>query len=134
VEGGTRQILKVLLVVGVLLTAAYSLATLGMLSILSAGEISRLSGLPDTLRLSLSRLGLGASAPAVLVVLAAALLGGYGAWFGVAARLPFAAGSDRLLPEAFARRDPRTGAPRAAILLQMARSSSSSWSARPGPI
>ena len=119
VEGGTRQILKVLLVVGAALTAAYCLATLGMLSILSSGEISRLSGLPDTLKLSLSRLGLGALAPATLLVLAAALLGGYSAWFGVAARLPFAAGADRLLPEAFARRDPRTGAPRAAIALQI---------------
>jgi len=119
VEGGTRQILKVLLVVGVLLTLAYCLATLGMLSILSAAEISRLSGLPDTLRASLTRLGLGGLAPATLVVLAAALLGGYSAWFGVAARLPFAAGEDRLLPEAFAKRDPRTGAPRAAILVQI---------------
>ena len=119
VEGGTTQILKVLLVVGVLLTLAYCLATLGMLSVLSSGEISRLSGLPDTLKLSLTRLGLGPLGPAALVVLAAALLGGYSAWFGVAARLPFAAGADRLLPEVFARRDPRTGAPRAAILFQI---------------
>jgi glutamate:GABA antiporter len=120
VDGGVRQILKVLLVVGILLVFAFSLATLGMLSILSAGEISRLSGLPDTLRLSLSRLGLGVLAPATLFGLAAALLGGYSAWFGVAARLPFAAGADRLLPESFARRDPKTGAPRTAILVQIA--------------
>jgi amino acid transporter len=120
VKGGVRQILKVLLVVGVLLVFAFSLATLGMLSILSAHDISRLSGLPDTLKLSLTRMGLGALAPATLIGLAAALLGGYSAWFGVAARLPFAAGADRLLPEAFARRDPKTGAPRTAILVQIA--------------
>ncbi len=119
VQGGVRQILKVLLVVGGLLVFAFSLATLGMLSILSAADISRLSGLPDTLKLALARLGLGALAPATLVGLAAALLGSYSAWFGVAARLPFAAGADRLLPESFARRDPRTGAPRMAILVQV---------------
>jgi amino acid transporter len=120
VQGGVRQILKVLLVVGVLLVFAFSLATLGMLSILSAGDISRLSGLPDTLKLALTRLGAGWLAPTALFGLAAALLGGYSAWFGVAARLPFAAGADRLLPETFARRDPRTGAPRTAILVQVA--------------
>jgi amino acid transporter len=119
VQGGVRQILKVLLVVGIALVFAFSLATLGMLSILSAGDIGRLSGLPDTLKLSLTRLGLGALAAPTLIVLAAALLGGYSAWFGVAARLPFAAGADRLLPEAFARRDPVTGAPRAAIIMQI---------------
>ena len=119
VQGGVRQILKVLLVVGVLLVFVFSLATLGMLSILSAADISRLSGLPDTLKLALIRLGAGALAPVALLALAAALLGSYSAWFGVAARLPFAAGGDRLLPETFARRDPRTGAPRTAILAQV---------------
>ena len=119
VEGGTRQILRVLLVVGILLALAYCLATLGMLSVLSSGQISRLSGLPDTMRLSLTRLGLGILAPIVLFVLAATSLGGYSAWFGVAARLPFAAGEDRLLPESFAKRDPKTGAPRTALLVQI---------------
>jgi amino acid transporter len=118
VQGGARQILKVLAVVGVLLVFVFSGATLGMLSILSAGDISRLSGLPDTLALALNRLGVGALTPFVLLGLAAALLGSYSAWFGVAARLPFAAGSDRLLPESFARRDPKTGAPTAAIIAQ----------------
>jgi amino acid transporter len=120
VHGGVTQILKALLVVGVLLVFAFCLATVGMLGFLSAGEISRLSGLPDTLRLAMTRLGMGPLAPAVLFGLAAALLGSYSAWFGVAARLPFAAGADRLLPESFARRDPRTGAPHTAILVQIA--------------
>ena len=119
VEGGVRQILRVLAVVGVLLVVVFSAATLGMLSILSAGDISHLAGLPDTLGLALRRIGVGFLTPFVLVGLAAALLGGYSAWFGVAARLPFAAGSDRLLPETFARRDPRTGAPTTAIIAQV---------------
>jgi amino acid transporter len=119
VEGGVRQILKALAVVGVLLVFAFGLATVGMLGFLTAGEVSRLSGLSDALRLAMTRLGLGALAPVVLFGLAAALLGSYSAWFAVAARLPFAAGADRLLPESFARRDPKTGAPRTAILVQI---------------
>jgi amino acid transporter len=46
-------------------------------------------------------------------------LGSYSAWFGVAARLPFAAGLDDFLPAAFGRRDARTGAPTVAIAVQM---------------
>jgi len=46
------------------------------------------------------------------------MLGGFVAWFGVGARLPFAAGLDDFLPPLFARRNPKTGAPVPAILLQ----------------
>jgi glutamate:GABA antiporter len=89
VKGGTRQILKVLATVGVLLVFAYSLATAGMLSILTPGEISHLSGLPDAIKACLDRLGLPYLTPVALGITALALLGGYMSWFGVAARLPF---------------------------------------------
>ena len=118
VKGGTRQILRVLIVVGLILAVAYSLGTLAMLSILRPSEISRLSGVPDAIRLGLGRLGLAPLAPAALILLALSMLGGYSAWFGVAARLPFAVGVDRYLPRQFAWRHPRTGAPVAAVLTQ----------------
>ena len=118
VEGGIKQILRVLAVVGALLTASYILGTSAMLSILTPAEATRLSGLPEALSQALTRLGLGGLAPACLLLLALALLGGYSAWFGVAARLPFAAGVDNFLPAAFARRHARTGAPVASILTQ----------------
>jgi glutamate:GABA antiporter len=118
VRGGMPQILKVLAVVAVILAGAYVLGTLAMLAIMAPGEASRLSGVPDAVELSLSRLGLGALAPGALILLALSLLGGYSAWFGVAARLPFVIGVDRYLPAAFARRSPRTGAPTTAILVQ----------------
>ena len=68
--------------------------------------------------LALQTLGLGPLAPLVLIGGFLCLLGSYSAWFGAAARLPFAAGSDAFLPAAFGRRDPRTGAPVVAILVQ----------------
>ena len=118
VRGGTRQILRVLAAVGVMQTAAFMAGTVAILVILRPDEASRLSGVPDALRLSLSRLGLGGLAPATLFLLALGFLGSYSAWFGVAARLPFAIGVDRYLPAAFGRRSPRTGAPTTAILVQ----------------
>lgn len=120
VKGGTRQILKVLATVGVLLVFAYSLATAGMLSILTPGEISHLSGLPDAIKACLDRLGLPYLTPVALGMTALALLGGYMSWFGVAARLPFVVGVDAHLPKVFSIRDAKTGAPTASILLQTA--------------
>ena len=96
------------------------LGTLAMLGILGPNEVSRLSGVPDALRIALGRLGLAPLAPVALVLLAIAALGAFSAWFGVAARLPFVVGVDRYLPRAFAYRHPRTGAPVTSILLQTA--------------
>ena len=118
VEGGIRQILKVLAVVGALLTVSYILGTVAILAVLTPAQATRLSGLPEAVSLALSRLGLGALAPLGSALIALALLGSYSSWFGVAARLPFAAGVDHFLPTAFGRRHPKTGAPIAAILAQ----------------
>jgi len=70
------------------------------------------------LRLGLQHVGLAGLAPLALGLFALSMLGGFTAWFGVGARLPFAAGIDHFLPPLFARRHPKTGAPVAAILLQ----------------
>lgn len=120
IAGGIRQVVRVLAVVALLMVLLYSGATAGMLAILPGGEVSRLSGLPDALRASLAQLGVPGLAPIVLLGAAAASLGGYSAWFGVAARLPFVAGVDHYLPRAFAYRNPGTGAPTVSLLMQLA--------------
>jgi amino acid transporter len=56
----------------------------------------------------------------VIGLFALSMLGSFVAWFGVGARLPFAAGIDSYLPPLFAQRNARTGAPVPAILLQAA--------------
>ena len=118
VEGGMRQILRVLAAVGALLTVSYIAGTSAILSILTPAQATRLSGVPEAVSQALTKLGLGGLAPFCLALIALALLGGYSSWFGVAARLPFAAGVDNFLPAAFARRHPKTGAPTTAILTQ----------------
>src|SRR6202012_5199457 len=75
-------------------------------------------GLPDALALGLNSLGAGGIAPVILIGAFLYFLGSYSAWFGVAARLPFAAGVDSYLPAAFGRRDPKSGAPVISIATQ----------------
>jgi amino acid transporter len=118
VRGGIRTVLRVLVCVAVAQIVFYVAGTAAMLAILSPGAATRLSGLPDALILGLNTLGLGGLAPIVLIGGFLCLLGSYSAWFGVGARLPFAAGLDAVLPAAFGRRDPKSGAPVVSIAVQ----------------
>ena len=118
VRGGMRTILGVLACVALVQIAFYLIGTGSMLVILSPQTATRLSGLPDALILGLKTLGLGPIAPLVLFGGFLCSLGSYSAWFGVGARLPFAAGIDAYLPAAFGRRDPKSGAPVVSIAVQ----------------
>jgi amino acid transporter len=118
VRGGMRTILGVLACVALVQIAFYLAGTGSLLVILSPQTATRLSGLPDALILGLKTLGLGPIAPLVLIGGFLCSLGSYSAWFGVGARLPFAAGIDAYLPAAFGRRDPRSGAPVVSIAVQ----------------
>ncbi len=118
VRGGMRTILGVLATVALVQIAFYLAGTGSILAILTPQAATRLSGLPDALILGLKTLGLGPAAPLVLIAAFLCSLGSYSAWFGVGARLPFAAGIDAYLPAAFGRRDPRTGAPVVSIVVQ----------------
>lgn len=120
VEGGMRSVLRVLVVVGLGSLVIYILGTIAFLVILPQDALSRLSGFPNALRLGLAQAGAPGLAPAVIGLFALSMLGQFTSWFGIAARLPFAAGIDDFLPPAFAQRDPKTGAPVRAILLQAA--------------
>jgi amino acid transporter len=118
IEGGVRTIVRVLAIVGVSATIIYIIGTGAFLVILPQSELSRLAGFPDALRSGLAQVGIGEAAPAVVGLFALSMLGGFTAWFGVGARLPFAAGIDSFLPPAFARRSAKTGAPVTSILVQ----------------
>jgi glutamate:GABA antiporter len=120
VEGVMRTFVWALAIVGVGTTILYLLGTLSFLVILPKAELTRLAGFPDALRIGLARVGLPHLAAPVIALFALAMLGGLTSWFGVGARLPFAAGIDAFLPKIFAWRHPRNGAPLPAILLQSA--------------
>ena len=118
IAGGLRTILRVLAIVGAGSLFIYIAGTLSFLVILPQSELTRLAGFPDALRTGLAHLGLARFAPYVIALFALSMLGGFTGWFGVGARLPFAAGIDAFLPPLFAKRNPKTGAPVPAILLQ----------------
>jgi amino acid transporter len=116
--GGARRIVRILASIGLLQVITYGAGTLAMLAILTPAQNSRLSGVPDALARSLLDLGAPGLTPVALLLLCLAFVGGFSAWFGVAARVPFAAGVDAFLPRAFGWRHPRTGAPVVALLVQ----------------
>lgn len=117
-KGGARTIVTALIMVGVGLTVAYVLGTMGMLMVLPQAEASALGGLPAALGAAAQKLGVANLTPWLVGALGIVILGGLNAWFGVAARLPFAVGIDNMLPAVVGRRDPKNGAPYVAIWLQ----------------
>jgi amino acid transporter len=119
VDGGVRQILKVLAWVGVIVVIGYIAGTLSILAIMRPQDASHLAGLPDAYSAGFSRLGLSGLAAIPNLLLGLSALGSYSAWFGVAAKLPFVIGVDHYFPAAFARRNPKTGAPTTAIVVQV---------------
>jgi amino acid transporter len=118
IEGGIRTIVRVLVVLGIAMVLIYMAGTTAMLVILPKADLTRLSGLPDALHAAFSRVGFPALAGLAIGLFALSQLGGLTAWFGIAVRLPVEAGIDSFLPPLFARRNPKTGAPGPAILLQ----------------
>ena len=118
IEGGMRTVVRVLGIAGISGAIIYILGTAAFLVILPSSELSRLAGFTDALRVGLSHVGIGAFAPVVILLFALSMLGGFAANFLMGTRILFAAGIDDYLPAAFARRNPRTGAPVYAIVLQ----------------
>jgi amino acid transporter len=118
IEGGIRTVVRVLVALGIAMVLIYMAGTAAMLVILPKADLTRLSGLPDALHATFSRAGFPALAGLAIGLFAISQLGGLTAWFGIAVRLPVEAGIDSFLPPLFARRNPKTGAPGPAILLQ----------------
>jgi amino acid transporter len=120
IEGGMRTVLRVLLILGIGSLFIYLAGTSAFLAILPQSELTRLAGFPDALHSGLQHVGLGGYAPLVIGLFALSMMGSFTGWVGVGARLPFAAGLDHFLPDAFGWRSPKNGAPIPAILLQAA--------------
>jgi len=115
---GVKTLVPALILLGIFQTLAYTGGTAAMLAILPQDLASRLDGLPDALKIALDRLHVSLWLPYVLLATALTFLGGMSAWFGAAARLPFAIGADRMLPKVVGHTDPKTGAPTVAIMIQ----------------
>lgn len=118
IEGGMRTILRVLGIVGIGIAILYVVGTIAMLVILPSSQMTRLGGFADVLHAVFARAGASSLAPFAIAFLALSMLGGLTAWFSAGSRLLLAGGIDYVLPAALAKRDPKTGVPTAAVLMQ----------------
>lgn len=119
-KNGVKTLVGALILLGVFQALSYAGGTAAMLAIVPQDVASRLGGLPQALNAAMTRLHATAWYPLILLATALPMFGGLSAWFGAAARLPFAIGVDRMLPKALSYLDPKTGAPTVALWLQAA--------------
>ncbi len=118
IHDSRRNIPRALLLAGVIMTVFYIAATASVLIAVPQKEVSGLQGFTQAIEAVATRIGMQPIVPFVAALVTISALGGVAAWFAAAARLPFVAGVDRFLPEAFGRIHPRWGTPYVALLVQ----------------
>jgi glutamate:GABA antiporter len=94
----------------------YVAATAALLVLLPPERISELNGVAQCGQEAAQILGAPWIAPVIAIVLVGGAVGQFGGLGTAVSRLPFAAGVDHLLPEAFARVHPRWHTPHVSIL------------------
>jgi amino acid transporter len=99
------------------ITFYYVAATASMLVLVRPEKISELNGFADAAESAGQSLAAGWLGPLIALLVVASAIGQFGGMGTAVSRLPFAAGADRLLPEAFARVHPRWGTPHISILV-----------------
>ena len=98
-------------------TLFYAGATAALLVIVPAGKISDLNGIAESAREAGGVIGAAWLSPAVAGLVILSAVGQFGGLGSAVARMPYAAGADRLLPEWFGRVHPRLLTPWLSMLL-----------------
>jgi amino acid transporter len=113
-----RTIPRGILIAGLATTVVYIAGSASVLFAVPFSSLKELSGITDAVQLVGGRVGLtglGALTGALLTLNAIA---GNASWTAGAARIPFAAGVDSVMPRAFGRLHPRYRTPHVALLIQ----------------
>lgn len=105
---------------GAAIAAFYLAGTWAVLALAPPGGLSIITGLAQAGAAASEALGAAWISPLLAGLVTLGIAGQLGAWLAGSARIPFAIGLDRYLPEAFARLHPRWGTPHVAILSQAA--------------
>jgi amino acid transporter len=113
-----RNVPRAIAIAGASIVAIYVLGTAAVLVALPHGEVSALQGFVQAIERAGHAVGVPAAGMIAAAFLTVSNLGGVGAWLAAAARLPFVAGVDRYLPEAFGRLHPRWRTPVLALVVQ----------------
>src|SRR5580700_2358129 len=103
---------------GALIATMYILATMAVLVLVPAGEVSATSGVFHAITVGSIALRIGFLGVVAAIVVTVGNAGGVGSTVAGVARIPFVVGIDRYLPEAFGKIHPRWKTPYVAILVQ----------------
>jgi amino acid transporter len=123
IEAPERTIPRGIFIAGIATTVVYIAGSASVLFAIPVSSLKELSGITDAVQLVAGRIGLtglGALTGALLTINA---LAGTASWTAGAARVPFAAGVDSVMPAAFARLHPRYLTPHVALIVQSLASS-----------
>jgi amino acid transporter len=118
VKNPKRTIPLAIMVSGAAVTAIYIFSSASVLVAVPASELVERSGIADAIDLTTGRLGLAGMGAFTGLLLAVGSIGGTSSWVAGAARVPFAAGVDAVLPSAFGRLHARYRTPHIALIVQ----------------
>ena len=113
-----RTIPRSIVLSGFAITAIYILSSASVLVAVPASQLSERSGIADAIQLVSGRLGLAGLGAATGFMLVVGSIGGTSSWVAGAARVPFAAGVDAVMPAAFARLHEKYRTPHVALVAQ----------------
>src|SRR5262245_36805621 len=120
IEDCRQTIPRSILAAGAVMTVLYILGTLSVLLAIPKEQVTGLQGIAQAIQAMTTRTGVAWLAPILAAFVTLNALGGVGGWFAATSRLPFVAGIDRFLPEAFGRLHPTWRTPYVALLVQAA--------------
>lgn len=123
VKDPRRTIPRGIVLAGCAVTGIYILSSASVLVAVPAGALAERSGIADAVELTTGRLGLAGLGALTGLLLFVGAIGGTASWVAGAARVPFAAGVDAVLPRAFASLHARYRTPHVALLVQGAAAS-----------
>jgi glutamate:GABA antiporter len=118
IEDARRNVSRGILFSAPLIIAIYVLGTVAVLLAVPVSELTGLQGVMQAIDAGARRIEAPWITPVMAVLIVLTTLGSLCAWLGAVARIPFVAGIDHYLPEAFGRMHPRWGSPYMALLTQ----------------
>ena len=118
VKDPRRSIPRAVIAAAIVVTVLYMLGTLSVLLAIPKEQVSGLQGIMQAIQVLAARANASWLVPPLAAFVTLNAMGGVGGWFAATARLPFVAGIDRFLPQAFGRLHPKWRTPHVALLVQ----------------
>lgn len=120
VKRPTRTIPLGIVLGGLVATAIYVAGSASVLVAIPGNALAERSGIAEAIDLVAVRIGLGGLGALTAGLLALGAIAQTNSWVAAAARIPFAAATDRTLPAFFARLHPRYRTPHISLIVQAA--------------